>query len=152
MQGQECEKHETVPRSAGFVCIPGPKDVVWFSHGTKDAHMRQCRLYLLPVSHSGSASQAKQWTGYGPLAWTIHRSNHRCFTHPGSEDDRYASGRNERRLRNRCRHHCRNSTRRHTRFGRSEQDRSQIPLPSLLSARKARRTSVKASGCSSTSQ
>jgi len=76
MQGQESEKHETVPRSAGFVCIPGPKDVLWFSNGTKDAHMRQFRLYLRPVSHSGSASQAKQWTGYGPLAWTIHRSNH----------------------------------------------------------------------------
>ena len=76
MQDRESEKQETVPRSKPPVCIPGPKDVLWFSNGTKDAHMRQYRLCPLLVSHPEPASQAERWTGYGHGERTTNRSNH----------------------------------------------------------------------------
>ncbi len=75
-QDHESEKQETVQRSSPTVCTSGPKDVFWFSNGTKDAHMWQCRLYPLPSPCPGSASQAERWTGYGSGERAIHLSNH----------------------------------------------------------------------------
>ena len=53
-----------------------PKDALWFSKWTKDAHMRQSRLCPLIVLCSEVASQAEPWTGYGILGGPKYDSNH----------------------------------------------------------------------------